>query len=80
MRPSAWHPGIWKEPTVRLVGFDHLVITVRDTPTTIEFYERVLGMHHVVFEGSFDALHFGSQKINLHIRDPDRNLIELACY
>ena len=128
------------ESTVKLAGIDHLVLTVRDIPRTIEFYERVLGMRHVVFEGTFDALHFGSQKINLHpfraeylphadipapgtgdmclvcdgtieevvrdlathgveielgpveqtgaigsmnsvyIRDPDKNLIELACY
>jgi len=107
---------------------------------TIEFYQRVLGMRHVVFEDKFNALHFGTQKINLHpfraeylphadipapgtgdmcllcgdeieevvqdlaahgveielgpveqtgargtmssvyIRDPDRNLIEIACY
>ena len=107
---------------------------------TIDFYQRILGMRHVVFEDKFNALHFGNQKINLHpfraeylphadipapgtgdmclvcdgeinevvgelktrgveieigpveqtgargsmtsvyIRDPDRNLVEIACY
>ena len=125
---------------MKITGLDHLVLTVRDIPRTVEFYQRVLGMQHGVFEGRFDALHFGSQKINLHpfraeylphadipapgtgdmclvcegrigdvvrelaahgveievgpveqtgargsmdsvyIRDPDRNLIEIACY
>lgn len=125
---------------MRVESIDHVVLTVRDMPVTIEFYQRVLGMQHVVFEGNFNALHFGGQKINLHpfraeylphadipapgtgdlclvcegtmdqvvqelvmhgvvielgpieqtgargkmnsvyIRDPDKNLIELACY
>jgi catechol 2,3-dioxygenase-like lactoylglutathione lyase family enzyme len=125
---------------VKVASIDHVVLTVRDLSRTIEFYRRVLGMRHVVFEGRFNALHFGSQKINLHpfraeylphadipapgtgdlclvcdgqieevvrdlathgveievgpveqtgaggamdsvyIRDPDKNLIEIACY
>ena len=125
---------------MRIASIDHLVLTVRDISRTVEFYQRVLGMEHVVFEGNFNALHFGSQKINLHpfraeylphadipapgtgdmclvcvgeiaevarelkmhgveieagpveqtgarglmtsvyIRDPDRNLVEIACY
>jgi catechol 2,3-dioxygenase-like lactoylglutathione lyase family enzyme len=125
---------------LRIASIDHLVLTVRNISTTVEFYKRVLGMDHVVFEGNFNALHFGSQKINLHpfraeylphadipapgtgdlclvcdgaiaevvreltthgveieagpveqtgarglmtsvyIRDPDRNLVEIACY
>ena len=125
---------------MRIASIDHLVLTVRNIPRTVEFYKRVLGMEHVVFEGNFNALHFGSQKINLHpfraeylphadipapgtgdmclvcegeiaevvrdlathgveievgpveqtgarglmtsvyIRDPDRNLVEIACY
>lgn len=125
---------------MRIASIDHLVLTVRDIPRTVDFYQRVLGMEHVVFEGNFNALHFGSQKINLHpfraeylphadipapgtgdmclicegeiaevvrdltthgvgievgpvqqtgarglmtsvyIRDPDRNLVEIACY
>jgi catechol 2,3-dioxygenase-like lactoylglutathione lyase family enzyme len=125
---------------LKVASIDHLVLTVRDMSKTIGFYQRVLGMRHVVFEGKFNALHFGTQKINLHpfraeylphadipapgtgdmclvcdaeieeivrdlathgveielgpveqtgargpmssvyIRDPDKNLIELACY
>jgi len=125
---------------VKVASIDHVVLTVRDISRTIEFYQRVLGMRHVVFEGKFNALHLGTQKINLHpfraeylphadipapgtgdmclvcdgeieevvqelmrygveievgpveqtgargsmssvyIRDPDKNLIELACY
>jgi catechol 2,3-dioxygenase-like lactoylglutathione lyase family enzyme len=125
---------------VNVASIDHVVLTVRDISRTVEFYQRVLGMRHVVFEGDFNALHFGTQKINLHpfraeylphadipapgtgdmclvcdgrieqvvrdlmmqgveievgpieqtgargsmnsvyIRDPDKNLIELACY
>lgn len=125
---------------MNISNIDHVVLTVRDISRTVQFYERVLGMRHAMFEGQFDALHFGSQKINLHpfraeylphadipapgtgdmclvcdgridavvrdlarhgveievgpvgqtgakgpmqsvyIRDPDKNLIELACY
>lgn len=49
---------------------DHLVLTVKHIPTTLEFYARVLGMYAIQFEGSDNsprtALTFGSQKINLH--------------
>lgn len=51
---------------MRVVGIDHIVLTVRDMTRTLEFYQRVLGMRHVVFEGKFNALHFGNAKINLH--------------
>lgn len=51
---------------MKISNIDHLVLTVRDMLKTIEFYERVLGMRHVIFEEKFNALHFGSQKINLH--------------
>ncbi len=125
---------------MNIASIDHVVLTVRDMAKTIDFYQRVLGMSHVLFEGKFNALHFGNQKINLHpfraeylphadipvpgtgdiclvcdgeieevvrelrthsiqielgpveqtgarggmssvyIRDPDRNLVEVACY
>ena len=45
---------------------DHLVITVKDIPTTIEFYARVLGMQAIQFADNRTALKFGQQKINLH--------------
>jgi catechol 2,3-dioxygenase-like lactoylglutathione lyase family enzyme len=46
---------------------DHLVLTCTDEPATIGFYTGVLGMRLVNFEGR-KALHFGRQKINLHVR------------
>jgi catechol 2,3-dioxygenase-like lactoylglutathione lyase family enzyme len=45
---------------------DHLVLTVRDIEATCAFYADVLGMRVETFAGGRRALHFGSQKINLH--------------
>jgi catechol 2,3-dioxygenase-like lactoylglutathione lyase family enzyme len=50
---------------VRLQRIDHVVLTVADLAATIAFYERVLGMRHVV-SGDRHALHFGDCKLNLH--------------
>ena len=47
-------------------GIDHLVLTVASLDRTCEFYERVLGMRRETFAGGRCALHFGTQKINLH--------------
>lgn len=53
-----------------LSGLDHLVLTVRDIPSTCAFYQDVLGMRSegfIVADGSTRyALKFGMQKINLH--------------
>ena len=49
-----------------VVALDHIVLTVRDIEATCEWYQRVLGLRRVIFDGGFVALHFGSQKINLH--------------
>lgn len=49
-----------------IVQIDHVVLTVKDIPRSVAFYQRVLGLQHVLFEGHYHALHFGSQKINLH--------------
>ena len=51
---------------MRIVGLDHLVLTVRDLEATIAFYER-LGMRHVTFGDGRHALAFGTQRINLHV-------------
>jgi catechol 2,3-dioxygenase-like lactoylglutathione lyase family enzyme len=51
---------------MKIVQFDHIVLTVQSIPLTVAFYEKVFGLQHVVFEGQHHALHFGSQKINLH--------------
>jgi catechol 2,3-dioxygenase-like lactoylglutathione lyase family enzyme len=51
-------------PTI--TGIDHVVLYAGDVSESIDFYTRVLGMTHVVFEDQYHALHFGEQKINLH--------------
>lgn len=55
--------------TPTLTRIDHFVLTVRDIPSTIAFYET-LGMQSEEFypaDGSVrTALKFGNQKINLH--------------
>jgi catechol 2,3-dioxygenase-like lactoylglutathione lyase family enzyme len=52
-----------------VIQLDHLVLTVRSLPKTIEFYSQVLGMREVTFGDGRKALHFGSQKLNLHPAD-----------
>ena len=51
---------------IKVEELDHLVLTVVDPEATCRFYEEVLGMHRKVFRGKRLALHFGSQKLNLH--------------
>jgi catechol 2,3-dioxygenase-like lactoylglutathione lyase family enzyme len=51
---------------MKIQGIDHVLLTVREMATTIAFYQRVLGLRHELFEGQYNALHFGDQKINLH--------------
>lgn len=45
---------------------DHLVLTVANINTSIEFYTRVLGMEAETFGDNRKTLAFGDQKINLH--------------
>jgi catechol 2,3-dioxygenase-like lactoylglutathione lyase family enzyme len=49
-----------------LAALDHLVLTVADIETTCAFYTRILGMRVTRFGTGRVALHFGTQKINLH--------------
>lgn len=52
---------------MRVVGLDHLVLTVTDIERSVDFYVRVLGMTREVFGPSQrTALRYGSHKINLH--------------
>ena len=51
---------------MKIIGLDHMVLTVRDMERTCDFYRRILGMEVTVFEGDRRALAFGNQKINLH--------------
>jgi catechol 2,3-dioxygenase-like lactoylglutathione lyase family enzyme len=53
---------------VAVESLDHLVLTVRDLEATLAFYVEALGMRMQTFgAGSRVALHFGSQKLNLHV-------------
>lgn len=45
---------------------DHIVLTVKDIPSSIHFYTTVMGMEKLVFGQGRIALAFGNQKINLH--------------
>jgi catechol 2,3-dioxygenase-like lactoylglutathione lyase family enzyme len=50
-----------------LIHLDHLVLTVCDLGATARFYVEGLGMELREFEDGRKALHFGDQKINLHV-------------
>ncbi|HWG23008.1 VOC family protein [Actinospica sp.] len=52
---------------MRIDRLDHLVLTVADIATTVDFYTRVLGMDQVTFGAGRKALTFGTSKINLHL-------------
>lgn len=45
---------------------DHIVLTVKDIPITVDFYTKVMGMEKIVFGDNRVALVFCQQKINLH--------------
>jgi catechol 2,3-dioxygenase-like lactoylglutathione lyase family enzyme len=51
---------------MKVASLDHLVLTVRDLRSTIDFYTGALGMTEVSFGVGRKALAFGRQKINLH--------------
>ncbi|XP_017279609.1 glyoxalase domain-containing protein 5 [Kryptolebias marmoratus] len=51
---------------VEVSHLDHLVLTVKSVPDTVNFYTSVLGMEVVTFKGNRKALGFGQQKFNLH--------------
>jgi catechol 2,3-dioxygenase-like lactoylglutathione lyase family enzyme len=52
---------------IMISSLDHLVLTVRDLDATVRFYGDGLGMRLGTFGAGRHALHFGSQKINLHV-------------
>ena len=52
---------------MRVASLDHLVLTVRDLERTCDFYAHVMGMEVRRFGDGRRALHFGRQKINLHL-------------
>ncbi|XP_077957065.1 glyoxalase domain-containing protein 5-like [Gasterosteus aculeatus] len=51
---------------IQVSRLNHLVLTVKSVPDTINFYSSVLGMEVVTFKGTREALAFGQQKFNLH--------------
>lgn len=55
---------------MKVIGLDHLVLTVASIERTVAFYTRALGMTHEVFgPEKRSALRFGPHKINLHQAD-----------
>lgn len=50
-----------------ITSLDHLVLTVRDLDASVRFYVDGLGMELREFDGGRQALHFGHQKIHLHL-------------
>ncbi|GAA4701525.1 VOC family protein [Brevibacillus fulvus] len=52
---------------MEIASLDHLVLTVKDITVTTRFYEQVMGMKVVKSSAGRYALHFGQQKINLHL-------------
>ncbi|MHA2811855.1 VOC family protein [Vibrio campbellii] len=51
---------------MKINRLDHLVLTIKDIQTTLDFYTQVLGMESVTFGEGRVALVYGRQKINLH--------------
>jgi catechol 2,3-dioxygenase-like lactoylglutathione lyase family enzyme len=58
---------------MKVIGFDHIVLCVRDVARTISFYEKALGMQPRQERPGKWSLHFGSNKISLQdaISAPD---------
>ena len=54
------------ENIMQVERIDHVVLTVKDISTTVEFYTSIMDMDKVVFGEDRVALSFGNQKINLH--------------
>lgn len=51
--------------SMKITGFDHIVLCVREVGRTIAFYEKVLGMQPREERPGKWSLHFGSNKISL---------------
>src|SRR5690606_35158960 len=61
---------VQEAPPVKVIGFDHMVLTVASIERTVAFYTHALGMTHEVFgPDRRSALRFGAHKINLHQAD-----------
>ncbi len=51
---------------IAIDGLDHVVLTVGSVERSVAFYTRILGMRVERQPGRPTALHFGSQKFNIH--------------
>jgi catechol 2,3-dioxygenase-like lactoylglutathione lyase family enzyme len=52
---------------MKIASLDHLVLTVASIEATYAFYTAVMGVTVETFAEGRNALHFGDQKINLHL-------------
>lgn len=52
---------------IKIDSLDHMVLTVKHIDDTVAFYTQVLGMEALTFGNGRKSLHFGKQKINLHL-------------
>ena len=52
---------------MKIASLYHLVLTVTDIERSVRFYTTILGMRKSTSPQGRIALHFGSQKINLHL-------------
>lgn len=59
---------------MNLTGIDHFVLTVDDVEASCAFYKD-LGAEVVTFGDDRKAVHFGTQKINLHPVDNEIDLV-----
>lgn len=50
---------------MKITGFDHIVLCVRDIGLTLTFYQRILGLDAREERKGKWSLHFGSNKISL---------------
>jgi catechol 2,3-dioxygenase-like lactoylglutathione lyase family enzyme len=51
---------------IEIDHIDHVVLTVQDIATSINFYSSILGMKEEMFGAGRKALSFGKYKFNLH--------------
>ena len=61
---------------VRVDALDHIVLCVRDVSTTIEFYERVMGMEAREERAGKWSLYFGRNKISLQDAGASQTIAE----
>ncbi|KAJ6636467.1 Glyoxalase domain-containing protein 5 [Pseudolycoriella hygida] len=59
-------PDMSENVECKVESIDHIVLTVANIDRSITFYTNILGMTAKVFGDGRYALHFGTQKINLH--------------